>query len=93
MLLKQFAITAASRLDWLPHGVSFAADYRRKFKWATTKELLVQQERDLRKIQAHVFHGSVGLHDDYGICWDIKEIAHLTRFFNILTPTKASLEK
>jgi len=29
--LKQFAITAASRLDWLPHGVSFAADYRRKF--------------------------------------------------------------
>src|SRR5262249_7049417 len=31
MVLKQFAITAASRLDWLPHGVSFAADYRRKF--------------------------------------------------------------
>ena len=29
--LKQFVITAASRLNWLPHGVSFAADYRRKF--------------------------------------------------------------
>src|SRR6478752_2667096 len=31
MGLKQFAIAAASRLNWLPHGVSFAADYRRKF--------------------------------------------------------------
>ena len=30
-LLKQFVKTVIGRLDRLPHGVSFAADYRRKF--------------------------------------------------------------
>src|SRR5262249_33156474 len=31
MLLKQLAKAVAARLDPWPHGVSFAADYRRKF--------------------------------------------------------------
>jgi hypothetical protein len=31
MLLKQLAKAVAARLDPPPHGVRFAADYRRKF--------------------------------------------------------------
>ncbi len=40
MLLKQFARTIASRLDPLPHGASFAADYQRKFPQKPIKLIL-----------------------------------------------------
>jgi len=40
VLLRQVAKALASRLDPLPHGVSFAADYRRKFPKKTI-ELII----------------------------------------------------